>query len=192
MIEDVIKEDILEDEADLSAEALTEAETQIYEVGFHIVPTVEEGKLSDEVNSIKSLIEKNGGIFIAEEFPKNIHLAYIISKNIDGKIKKFNNAYFGWIKFEIKTDSIVNVKEALDLNKEILRYLIIKTVKESTLIPKDIISPKTEIRKNVKLLSVRKREKLEKFVKEDSSAQVNKKPVSEEELDKTIEELIVE
>ncbi|MBT3730049.1 30S ribosomal protein S6 [bacterium] len=180
MAEDVIKEEVAQDSAD-------EAETQVYEIGFHIVPTVEESKLSAEVDSIKSLIEKDGGTFITEEFPKNITLAYTIVKNIEGKIKKFDNAYFGWVKFEMKTDSIVNVKEGLDLNKEVLRYLIIKTVKESTLIPKGVISPKPEISRNVK-----PKAPLKTTPEVETKDKENKEPVSEKELDKTIEELIVE
>lgn len=188
MVEDAIKED-------LSAEALAkeeEAETQVYEIGFHIVPSVDEGNLGAEMDSIKSLIESNGGTFIAEEFPKNITLAYTIVKNIEGKIKRFDNAYFGWIKFEMKTDSILNVKEEIDLNKEVLRYLIIKTVKESTLIPKGIISPKNETSKSTKSQTpLKTASDSEGVAEENLSAQAGKKPVSEKELDKTIEELIV-
>jgi ribosomal protein S6 len=183
MTEDVIKEEIAQDGAE-------EAETQVYEVGFHIVPTVEEGNLGVQVDFIKSLIESNDGTFITEEFPKNIDLAYTIVKNIEGKIKKFDNAYFGWMKFEMKTDSIINVKEGLDLNKEVLRYLIIKTVKESTLVPKSVVSPKAEVAKVTTSRTPLKTEVVKEVVK---PAEVEKKaPVSEEELDKTIEELVAE
>lgn len=178
MVEDVIKEEIAQDGAD-------EAETQVYELGFHIVPTVEETNLSTEVDAIKSLIEKNGGTFISEEFPKNITLAYTIVKNIEGKIKKFDNAHFGWVKFEMKTDSIINVKEGIDLNKEVLRYLIIKTVKESTLIPKTAISPKVEV-KNTKTQT-----SLKTTPESEGKDKENKEPASEKELDKTIDELVV-
>ncbi len=179
MAEDVIKEDIAQDSAE-------EAETQVYEVGFHIVPTVEEADLGKEVDSIKSLIESNGGTFIADEFPKPITLAYTIVKNIEGKIKKFDTASFGWIKFEMKTDSIVNVKEGIDLNKNVLRFLIIKTVKESTLAPKTVVFAKDEPKKDKPLPAGRQEKSVE-------APEVEiKAPVSEEELDKTIEELVVE
>lgn len=184
MAEEVIKED---NSADLSAEALAEAETQIYEVGFHIVSSVSEDTVSGEVEAIKSLIEKSGGVFIADEFPKKISLAYTITKDIEGKRQRFDTAYFGWIKFEMKTDSIIDLKEGMDVNKNILRFLIIKTVKESTLMPKSVISPKAEVIKSVKPLPAGRQEKPKEVVNEKA-----KTPVSEEELDKTIEELIVE
>jgi ribosomal protein S6 len=182
MTDEAIKEDIAQDSAD-------EAETQVYEIGFHIVPTVEEVDLGKEVDSIKSLIESNGGVFISDEFPKNIDLAYTIVKNIEGNIKKFDNAYFGWVKFEMKTDSIINVKEELDLNKNVLRYLIIKTVKESTLTPKSVISPKGEV---ARVTTPRTPLKTEAVKEESQPVKAEKTPVSEEELDKTIEELVAE
>lgn len=184
MAEDVIKEDIAQDSAE-------EAETQIYEVGFHIVPTVEEADLGKEVDSIKSLIESNGGTFIADEFPKPITLAYTIVKNIEGKIKKFDTASFGWIKFEMKTDSIVNVKEGIDLNKNVLRFLIIKTVKESTLAPKAVVFAKDEPKRD-KTPSTSSGQTKEIIEKKEVAKEEVKAPVSEEELDKTIEELVVE
>ena len=176
MTDEAIKENIDQDEV----------ESQIYEVGFHTVPSVEEVNLPKEVDAIKSLIEKNGGFFISEEMPKKIALAYTIVKNIDGKIQKFDSAYFGWVKFEMKTDKILNVREEMDLNKNVLRYLIIKTVKESTLTPKDLFA-KTEAPK--KLLPVGRQAKPEKTKPVDVEKQV---PVSEEDLDKTIEELVVD
>lgn len=194
MIEDIIKEDTAQEDVDLPAEFLAdtedESEVQIYELGFHIVPTVEESKLSGDVDSIKSLIEKSGGTFISEEFPKKINLAYTIVKDIDGHRHKADEAYFGWIKFEIKKDSVLNIKKEMDANKSILRFLIIKTVKESTLIPKSMISSKAETSNNVKL------KKAPKIIPTIISTpkyviKKDKAPVSEEELDKTIEELIV-
>ncbi len=160
-----------------------ESETQIYELGFHIVPSVEEGKLPAEVDSIKAFIEKQGGAFIAEDFPKKIGLAYTITKDTEGKRNKFDTAYFGWVKFEMKTENIMNVKDEMDKNKNILRYLIIKTVKESTLAPKSAMAPKEEAPKQIKQKPILKTGDMEK--KEGPK-------MTEEELDKTIEELIVE
>ena len=195
MAEDIIKEDIAQEGADLSVFAPAEeqessieietddAETQVYEVGFHIVPSVEENDLAEEVSAIKSLIEKREGVFVSDEAPKLINLAYTIAKDIEGKKYKFNTAYFGWIKFEMNTNNIAFVKEGMDANKNILRYLIIKTVKESTLVPKTAMFTKSESSKKSKV----------KLKSEQNKEEVKKKtPISEEDLDKTIEELIVE
>ena len=163
--------------------SVDESETQIYELGFHIVPSIEEGKLSAEIDSIKASIEKQEGAFIAEGLPKKIGLAYTIAKDIDSKRHKFDTAYFGWVKFEIKTENIMNIKEEMDKNKNILRFLIIKTVKESTLAPKSALATQEDAPKPIKRKPVLKTEEKEK--KEGPK-------MSEAELDKTIEELIVE
>lgn len=190
MTEEAIKEDlstnaVSEEDIELNDEISNEddLETQIYELGFHIVSTIEGADLKKEIDFIKSIVDKNSGILISEEFPKKITLAYTISKNIDGKIQKFDTAFFGWVKFEMKTGNILNVKEEIDTDKNILRYLIIKTVRESTFAPKDITFSKIETDKNIKL------KKIKKIV----HLPINKKKkesISEAELDKTIEELI--
>lgn len=173
MAEEVIKEE----------DSTEEGETQVYELGFHIVPSIEEADLAVEVDSIKALIEKNGGTFIGDELPKKIALAYTIAKDIDGKRRKFNSAFFGWMKFEMKTENIMNVKKEVDKNKNILRYLIIKTVKESTLAPKSALTAKEDTPKQIKRKPILKTEEKEK--KEGPK-------MTAAELDKTIEELIVE
>ena len=183
MIDEVIKEDI----ASVSEIIIeNDFETQVYELGFHIIPSVEKNNIADEIGSIRSAIEKLGGIFVAEEFPKLITLAYTMTKDIDGKRYKFNNAYFGWLKFEIG-------KELIDSNNNILRFLIIKTVRESTLAPKDAVFSKEGVKKlkyNTNDSKIFKKDDKDKEKKD----KIKKKEVkmSEEELDKTIEKLIAE
>ncbi|PIT96877.1 hypothetical protein COT82_00745 [Candidatus Campbellbacteria bacterium CG10_big_fil_rev_8_21_14_0_10_35_52] len=188
MIDEVTKEDIAS-VSEITIE--NDFETQVYELGFHIIPSVEENNIAGEINSIKSAIEKLGGIFVAEGFPKLITLAYTMTKDIDGKRYKFDNAYFGWIKFEIGKDNIIKVQELIDSNNNILRFLIIKTVRESTLAPKDAVFSKEGVKKfkyntdGSKIFKKDAQEKKDKPKKKEVK-------MSEEELDKTIEELIAE
>jgi ribosomal protein S6 len=149
---------------------------QVYELGFHIVPTIAEEKVANVFGDIKSLLEKNGAIFISEEYPKMRPLAYTMLKNEAGKNEKFNFAYFGWVKFDLGKEEIALVKEKLEKNKEILRFLIIKTVRENTLYGHKI--PRKENEKpEVPVVGVIPEEVV---------------MASEEEIDKTIEELVVE
>jgi ribosomal protein S6 len=157
-----------------------DVETDVYELGYHIISSVEEKNIADEAAKIKSSIENAGGIFIAEEAPKQMQLAYAMIKKIGGKNEKFSTAYFGWIKFEVKTSDIVKVKNSLDSNSNVLRFLIIKTVRESTRAPKSALSPITEVHAPKKIAKAPPK-KIEKSVQ-----------ISEEELDRTIEELVVE
>jgi len=156
----------------------------VYELGYHLLPAIAEDKVSNEVSVIKTLIEKNSGIFIAEEFPKLLQLAYIISRTEEGKRQKFKNAYFGWIKFEIAAENIATIKEALDDNENVLRFLLIKTVRESTLAPKKVFFEKHEKEK----LKETPKVPLKPVVRQEKS----KHTISDEELDKTIEELVAE
>lgn len=160
-----------------------ESETQVYELGFHILSSVEEEKVVEEVDSIKASIQKQEGVFVAEGFPKKIALAYTITKDIDSEKQKFDTAYFGWIKFEMKTENIMNVKDEMDKNKNILRFIIIKTVKESTLAPKSAMVAKEEALRQIKRKPT---------LKVDEKGKKEGPKMTEAELDKTIEELIVE
>lgn len=150
-----------------------------YEVGYHIVPAVSEENLPNEVESIKNFLTKEGAEIISEEFPKMRELAYSIKKTMDGGKRDFDVAYFGWIKFDALETPVNNIKKFFDENKNILRFILIKTVRENTLYsPKgnDIVSIKEEL----------------KEIKKVQPEKEIKSPISQEELDKTIDKLIAE
>ena len=149
---------------------------QVYELGFHIVPTIAEEKVANVFGDIKALLEKNGAVFISEEYPKMRALAYTMLKNEAGKNEKFNFAYFGWIKYELPKEAAADVKDVLEKNKDVLRFLVIKTVRENTL-----YSHKFSKKEGDKADSPKEESPLEEVVL-----------ASEEEIDKSIEELVVE
>ena len=115
----------------------------VYEVGFHIATTLPEEKLPAEVTAIKDVLEKAGVEFIAEEYPKQVPLAYTIVKKTQSGTMKFDDAYFGWIKFEVSSEKIAEIKSELDANSNIVRFIIVKTVRENTM-PVKVFAPKTE------------------------------------------------
>jgi len=110
-----------------------EQETKVYEIGFHIVPTVAEDAVSTEFDAVKALITKEGGELIAEGAPELINLAYQISKTVKAVKSNYTKAYFAWVKFTLSPEAINKIKLALDESPVILRHLITNTVKESTL-----------------------------------------------------------
>lgn len=152
---------------------------KIYEIGYLISPGIPEEKLGDEANAIRTLVEDNGGVFISDEFPKMRPLAYTIEKKIGTELKKYSQAYFGWIKFEMEKGSLPVIKKALDGNQNIVRSLLINTVRENTM---SVIKPS--------------------FKKEDAEVSTSKTPKEEvkesngtvtvEEIDKSIDELVIE
>lgn len=156
---------------------------RIYEVGYLITPTVVENDVSREVTAIKDILEREHAAVISEEFPRFRPLAYPMRKRKRlagsgsaqaGGYDAYTNGYFGWIKFEADGAHARRIDESLRQQPEILRYLIIRTVRESTLAaqrPPRI--PRTEHKEIQRSVPV--------------SA-----PVSEAELDKSIEKLIAE
>jgi len=152
-----------------------EAVTRIYEAGFHILPSVSEEEVPREMTAIKDRLEKSGAVTIADEFPKLRPLAYPIRKRIAGAYQTFTNAYFGWIKFEGDAENITEIEQALKAMERILRFIIVKTVRESTM-----TAPRApRLEKRVE----------RKDVPKDGEAP---KVVSEIELDKSLEKIIAE
>jgi ribosomal protein S6 len=163
-------------------EEKNDSERVIYELGYHIVPTVEEGEVPQQVTSIKSLIEKEGGLVIAEEFPSLMPLAYALGKAQAGTKESYNNAYFGWMKFEMTSEGTKNLTRGLEGNVYLLRYLLIRTVREDTRIPKRVLVPKSEApRTKPTVVSAPPKTSVD-----------TETSVSDEELDRTIDQLVVD
>jgi ribosomal protein S6 len=158
-------------------EKLEEGGLQVYELGYHIVSTVAEENLSKEAEALKAIVLKDGGSLVSEGEPKLINLAYSMTKSVADAKKKFNTAYFGWIKFETKSELMPSIKKAVDANPHVLRYLLIKTVRENTM-----FTPKLNIR-----TAEKEAPKAKKSIKTEE-----KKASSVEDLDKTIDELVLE
>jgi ribosomal protein S6 len=116
-----------------SAETL---EPRIYEVGYLLSPAVREEDLAGRVDDLKNSLIKAGASIISEGNPEFIDLAYEMSRIIDNKRVRFNQGYFGWIKFEVGPAELALVKELLDTNTLIIRSLLISTVRENTIVSK--------------------------------------------------------
>ena len=151
-----------------------EVENRIYEIGYLIVPTVSEEELPREVTALKDVLEKEKAAVISEEFPKFRVLAYPMRKRVGGAYQTYLNAYFGWVKFEMNAESATRIERELKKHGSLLRFMLIKTVREQTFgLGRPLRTeraPRKEAPKDV-----------------PASA-----PVSEVELDKSIEKLIAE
>lgn len=106
-----------------------ERELVSYEFAFHVLPTVAEGEVASVFDQLKNHITKVGGELIDEESPKRFDLAYDIFKYLEGKNRKFNSAYFGWVRFRLEPAKIAKLTEAFEGSKELLRFLLIKLTK---------------------------------------------------------------
>jgi ribosomal protein S6 len=153
-------------------------DVQIYETGYHVLESVSEEDLQGEVSKIHAIISENGGNIISEGAPALRQLAYTISKKVGTKTLKFSKAYFGWVKFEVNRENILKIKETIESMPSILRFIIIKTVRENTM-----HTPK---------IPMFKKENVSEEEGDDKLAEREKTPASEAEIDKSIDELIIE
>jgi ribosomal protein S6 len=151
-----------------------EANSRIYEVGYLLVPTISEEDLPVVFGNLKELVSALGGIHISDEMPKMIQLAYKMVKVVSNVRNKFNTAYFGWIKFTMDSDKVLELKKKLDLDPNFIRFLILKTVKENTIAAKRFV--RGEIHRKPKTLK-----------NENNEVAV---PINKEEIDKEIDAMV--
>lgn len=145
----------------------------VYEVGFLLVPEITEEKLPEVYGNLKNAILDMGAIAISEEFPKLIALAYTMERTINNKIERFNEGYFGWIKFELDSGEVEGLEAALRLRTDLVRHLLVKTVRENTIASK-------------KGFGVRRRP----GGKEEGKEKEGQPEMSKEQIDREIEALV--
>lgn len=151
---------------------------RIYEAGYQIAPSVKEENVEQVVGSIRSIVEKAGGSFVAEGAPAMGRLAYEIVGREGGKRVAYDRAYFGWLKFESTPAVAVKLADALKVNPAVIRSIVFRTVREDTR-AKFKAPTLREVKRTDTIKSAPRRE--EEF-----------KPVSEEQLDKALESLTTE
>lgn len=156
----------------MTAEGTTVTETPegmtVYEVGVHFTPTIPEEDVAARFGDLKATITDLGGNTLADGFPILTPLAYTIVT----KTGKFDRAYFGWVKFTLTPESVAAVKEACDHMESVIRFIIVKADPEVTVPFKRAPSSALEADRPA------------------PAEVVAKGPVSEEELDKTLEGII--
>lgn len=150
-------------------------DSQVYEVGYLLTPTISEENLPVSYGNLKELIASFSGNIISDDMPKMINLAYPMFKTLQNVRSKFDAAYFGWIKFSMAREKILELKKKLELDPNIIRFLLIKTVKENTIAAKRFMHRDTA------------RRKFPTIKKEESEEAV---AINKEEVDKEIEAMV--
>ncbi len=156
-----------------------EAVLRIYEVGYHLVPTIKDEDIDGVVGAIRSVIEKAGGSFIAEGAPTLTRLSYTISRQEKGKRVDFDRGYFGWIKFEATIDAVENLDAALKRSADLVRFIVFQTVREDT-------------RAKIKAPALREVKRTDVIKSAARNTEEPAAPVSEEDLDKALKDLTQE
>ena len=111
-------------------------ELSSYELGVLIAPTVPEEKIPAEFGDLVALVEKTGGLVSASDLPKMMMLAYPVYQTREHKRTSFNQAYFGWLRFESPAVSSQTIHDELKRHGEVLRFLIIALPKITAQAPR--------------------------------------------------------
>ena len=144
-----------------------ESDQKTYETGYLLTPLLPENKVMEEVSALRKIIEDNNGFIMSEDHPKMQKLAYPIKQN--------NSAYFGRIKFYVKSEMVDKVKESFEKNDKAIRFLITESGKEQSrqtprtirkIVKPTLSAPPAEERKPIKLEEIDK--KLEEILKKSS------------------------
>ena len=152
---------------------------RIYEIGYYITPETKEEDLEKIIGGVRSIIEKTGGSFIAEGAPSMTKLAYPMFVREGEKSTEYDRGYFGWIKFEAPIAVAHSLEVALAQNRDLFRFIVFQTVREDTR-----AKMKAPQLREVKRTDVIKQ--IPRRVEETSA------PVSEEELEKAIQDITAE
>lgn len=162
-------------EKEIKAIDIEEVDARVYEVGYILLPTIPEEGVPAIYGNLKELISTLGGEVISDEMPRTMPLAYTMVKVIQNINHKFDTGYFGWIKFTMDPAKVLDLKKKIELDTNIIRSLILKTVKENT------VAAKRFVRSDV----VKHRAPTLKKEGDEVEAPINK-----EEIDKEIDAMV--
>jgi len=163
------------------------SEKKLYEVSFHIVPSVNLDKVADEVEKIKKTLTNHKAEVVKEVEAKLINLAYQMTKKILDNNFKFDKAYFGSITFSSSTSDVELIKPELESNNNILRFLLIKTVDDLEHSTNKIPREKTGKKDRVEADAVV--EETPEEVVEDTAVEAEE-VVAADDVDEAIDELV--
>ncbi len=114
----------------------TTVDSRVYEISFIFDNKLDESAALEKSNALKQSIATLGGSFISEEAPYMRELAYEMIRVVNNVNVRFNEGYFGWIKFNLTPLKVVEFEKALKLDEQIVRYLVVSTVAENTVYTK--------------------------------------------------------
>lgn len=112
------------------ADATKERGPSVYEVGYHLLPQLSDEDVQTAVKNLTAFLKENGAVFIGEKAPEKVDLAYAIERRVEGRYQSVRSAFFGWVAFELEPRLIAEVKKFMDMNQNVLRYLIVTTSKD--------------------------------------------------------------
>ena len=161
----------------MEKETKNEEGLTVYEVGYTLLPSLAIEQVPAKVEELKEALQKAGGEVISLENPTLVDLAYPMTKVIQTVRYKCQTGYFGWMKFEMDKDGIKEVKKNFDSDENILRYLLVKTVRENTLLHGKMLFKEGDEEKKIEFSNV--------------EPELTLPESTPEEIDKSIDDLVI-
>jgi len=150
-------------------EKTAERDVKVYEIGYLIVASIPEEKVAGEISAIKDILAKHKAEVIADESATLRPLAYTMVKKIGTVNRRFDSAYFGWVKFEAAPVEVRLIEKEVKEVDSVLRFLLINTVREHALLASKLNLEASE---------------------KGSSEGTSKQPASTEDMDKSIDKTV--
>lgn len=122
------------EETQIQNEIDNDADSRVYELGFHVVPQVGEDGLAKEMDTLRAMFDTKGVKIMSEEWPQLMTLAYPLVRDISRTRHTCSTAYFGWFVFEALPHHAHAIKEEMRRNEHILRYLLVKTYADAPVV----------------------------------------------------------
>lgn len=151
---------------------------RIYEVGYQITPAAKEEDLEKIVGVVRDEIQKAGGSFIAESAPALMKLSYPLLAREGDKSVEYDRGYFGWIKFEAPIEAARTLEAMLKRDASFMRFVVFRTVRQDT-------------RAKFKAPTLREVKRTD-TIKVTPRRVEEAAPVSEEQLEKALEDITAE
>jgi ribosomal protein S6 len=114
----------------------TTVDSRVYEISFIFDNKLDEEAALKKGNAIKQSIATLGGSFISEEAPYMRELAYEMVRVVNNVNIRFNEGYFGWIKFELDGQKVKELEKGLKSDEQLVRFMVVTTVRENTVYTK--------------------------------------------------------
>lgn len=116
-----------------------EQKVENYELGFHLIPELEDEQVRVKAQEIEANITQLGGTILGSHEPRKQRLSYPIEHK--------RLAYFGVINFKSPTEALEDLENTLKLNDSLLRFLVLK-VRENPKVLRSLkeSSPRTRIK----------------------------------------------
>jgi small subunit ribosomal protein S6 len=172
-------------------------ENKLYQITCFLAPTLDQQKLNEIIQKIKQWITLKGGS-IAEETLSG-ETSNKIKRSLAYPIKKYQEAFYFNLKFLLAGQFVNELCQQLNLEKDILRYLI--TAKQKPLPGRndyDVATTKPKV--NQEIIDYKIVDKVEPLptkespqpTKKEEKKEEKKEKVKIEELDKKLEEILNE